>query len=118
MAIELTALWRKQFELDPTYPGVVISHHEGYEKGIASNHADIDHWLKKFGKSMNWFRTEVNKKMVDNAMEEAKAEELWYEEAMVWCKTNGINDGSRPLEICTRGEASVMIKRLYELIKG
>lgn len=34
----------------------VISHHEAYLRGYASNHSDCDHWLKKFGKNMDWFR--------------------------------------------------------------
>lgn len=34
----------------------VISHHEAYVEGYASNHADCDHWLRKFNKDMNWFR--------------------------------------------------------------
>lgn len=34
----------------------VISHHEAYLRGYASNHIDPEHWLKKFGKDMDWFR--------------------------------------------------------------
>ena len=45
------------------YPGIkienVISHNEGYKRGYASGHADCDHWLKKFGKDMHWFRNLV-----------------------------------------------------------
>jgi len=39
----------------------ITSHQESYRLGFASNHADPDHWLKKFGKDMNWFRSEVQK---------------------------------------------------------
>lgn len=39
----------------------ICSHYEGYQKGYASNHGDCDHWLKKFGRDMNWFRDEVDK---------------------------------------------------------
>lgn len=35
----------------------VISHKEAHARGYASNHADCDHWLKKFGKDMDWFRS-------------------------------------------------------------
>lgn len=42
------------------YPSIklenIISHHEAHLRGYASNHADCDHWLKKFGKNMDWFR--------------------------------------------------------------
>lgn len=37
----------------------VVSHHEAYIRGYASNHGDCDHWLKKFGKSMDWFRSQL-----------------------------------------------------------
>lgn len=37
----------------------VISHHEAHLEGYASGHADCDHWLKKFNKSMDWFRNMV-----------------------------------------------------------
>ncbi len=40
---------------------VIVSHNEAYKKGYASSHADIDHWLKKFGLTMNDFRDEVDK---------------------------------------------------------
>lgn len=42
------------------YPSIksenIISHHEAHLRGYASNHADCDHWLKRFGKNMDWFR--------------------------------------------------------------
>ena len=37
----------------------IISHHEAYLRGYASNHADCDLWLRKFGKNMDWFRALV-----------------------------------------------------------
>lgn len=39
----------------------IVSHAETYKKGYGSNHGDPDHWLKKFGKDMDWFRGEVDK---------------------------------------------------------
>lgn len=39
---------------------VIVSHKEAYKKGYASNHADIDHWLKKFGMTMDDFRKDVD----------------------------------------------------------
>lgn len=39
----------------------ICSHYEAYKAGYGSNHGDIDYWLKKFGKNMDWFRTEVDK---------------------------------------------------------
>ena len=40
---------------------VIVSHHECYKKGYGSNHGDIDHWLKKYGLTMNDFRAEVKR---------------------------------------------------------
>ena len=37
----------------------IIGHYEGYQRGIASNHADPRHWFPKHGKSMDTFRAEV-----------------------------------------------------------
>ena len=39
----------------------IVSHAEAHKKGYASNHGDCDHWLKRFGKTMNDFRAEVKK---------------------------------------------------------
>lgn len=37
----------------------VVSHAEAHKKGFASNHSDCDHWLKRFGWSMDTFRQNV-----------------------------------------------------------
>ena len=46
------------------YPSIkpenIISHHEAHLRGYASNHADCDHWLRKFGRGMDWFRALVS----------------------------------------------------------
>lgn len=39
----------------------ISSHRESHDAGYGCNHGDPDHWLKKFGKNMNWFRAEVQK---------------------------------------------------------
>ena len=38
---------------------VIVSHKEAHTKGYGSNHRDIHHWLEWYGKSMNWFRNNV-----------------------------------------------------------
>ena len=53
----------KTYDLNPLADGVVICHSEGYQRGVASNHADVMHWFPKFGKSMDTFRTDVSKAM-------------------------------------------------------
>ena len=58
-AVELTAYLCKQYGLDPLADGVVICHSEGYRRGIASGHADVEHWFPKHGRSMDDFRANV-----------------------------------------------------------
>lgn len=37
----------------------ILCHSEGYQLGIASNHADVMHWFPRFGESMDSFREAV-----------------------------------------------------------
>ncbi|MDD4077336.1 MAG: peptidoglycan recognition family protein [Bacilli bacterium] len=39
----------------------IITHCEGYQLGIASNHADVMHWFPKHGEDMDSFRAAVKK---------------------------------------------------------
>ncbi len=58
-AVELTALLCREYGLNPLADGVVICHSEGYRRGIASGHADVEHWFPRQGKSMDDFRRDV-----------------------------------------------------------
>jgi LysM repeat protein len=58
-AVELCAYLCDMFGFDPMKDGVIIGHYEAYQRGIASNHADPQHWFKRFGESMNSFRAAV-----------------------------------------------------------
>lgn len=60
-AVELCAYLCKEYKLDPMADGTIIGHYEGYQRGMASNHADPRHWFSRYGKSMDTFRTEVKK---------------------------------------------------------
>ena len=40
-------------------PENIISHKEACARGYASNHGDPEHWLARFGKNMDWFRSLV-----------------------------------------------------------
>jgi len=62
-AVELCAYLCKMFNLDPLRDGVIIGHYEGYQRGIASNHADPRHWFVKSGESMDSFRAAVKRCM-------------------------------------------------------
>ena len=59
-AAEYCAQMCKEFGFDPNG---IVSHAEAAKKGYASNHGDPDHWLKQYGKDMDWFRSLVKEKM-------------------------------------------------------
>lgn len=62
-AVELFAYLCKMYNLNPTADGVIISHSEGYKRGIASGHADVEHIWSKYGLSMDQFRRDVKATM-------------------------------------------------------
>ena len=116
--------------MDPLADGVVLCHSEGYRRGIASNHADVMHWWKKFGVDMDDFRAAVAAKLRggehDLTEQQVRAivrEELaaaqaardklpvsgWAAENLERAKAAGITDGARPQGWCTRQEAALMI---------
>lgn len=60
-AVELFAFLCKEYSLDPLADGVIVSHAEGYKRGIASNHGDPEHlWNQlNLGYTMDGFRKAV-----------------------------------------------------------
>lgn len=62
-AVELYAKLCKEYKLNPLTD--IVSHSEGYKKGIASNHADPEHLWKQLGLNytMDTFRQAVKSKM-------------------------------------------------------
>lgn len=38
----------------------IVGHNEAYKRGYGSNHADPEHWMKRFGETMDDFRNQVN----------------------------------------------------------
>jgi hypothetical protein len=64
-AVELFAKLCYDYNLDPLADGVIISHHEGYLRGVASNHGDPEHLWKGLGLSytMDGFRRDVKAAM-------------------------------------------------------
>lgn len=69
-AVELFAYLCKEFKLNPLGDGVIVSHSEGYKKGIATNHGDVEHIWKKFGLTMDKFRKDVKASMDESAKAE------------------------------------------------
>ncbi|MCM1305620.1 MAG: glucosaminidase domain-containing protein [Butyrivibrio sp.] len=64
-AVELFAMLCGKFGLDPLGDGVVLSHAEGYGRGIASNHGDPEHLWGQLGLgyTMDGFRGDVAVRM-------------------------------------------------------
>ena len=64
-AVELFAYLCDKYALDPLSDGVIVSHKEGHDRGIASNHGDPEHLWKglKLTYTMDKFRKDVKAKM-------------------------------------------------------
>lgn len=66
-AAELFAMLCKEYDLNPTADGVIISHAEGHKRGIASNHGDPEHLWRQLGMgyAMDGFRKDVKAAMTE-----------------------------------------------------
>lgn len=66
-AVELFAQICTEHGWDPLEDGVIISHREGYKRGIASNHGDPEHLWRGLGMdyTMDGFRKDVHEKMIE-----------------------------------------------------
>ena len=64
-AVELFAHLCTKYNLNPLADGVIISHSEGYKRGVSSNHADPEHLWKglKLPYTMDGFRKDVKAAM-------------------------------------------------------
>jgi LysM repeat protein len=81
-AVELCAHLCKEYKLDPMATGTIIGHYEGYQRGIASNHADPRHWFSRHGKSMDNFRVEVKKLLTADETPTGGSENTTYPEKL------------------------------------
>lgn len=68
-AVELFAELCEKFGLDPLADGVIVSHAEGYKRGIASGHGDPEHLWNGLGMgyTMDTFRQAVKAAMAGGA---------------------------------------------------
>lgn len=64
-AVELFAYLCKEYSLNPLSDGVILSHNEGFARGLTSNHADPEHLWKalKMPYTMDGFRQDVKSAM-------------------------------------------------------
>ena len=117
-AVALCAYLCKENKLDPETD--ILCHAEGYRQGIASNHADVEHWFPKHGKTMDQFRAAVKAAMGGESSqpEPQEPEQTWYTDAQTFVTSLGIADGTRPLDNVTRAEVWVQFQRFYQAIKA
>ena len=72
-ACEMTAYLCKMFGIDPkgsfTYKGVtvptIIDHAGSHSLGMGSNHGDVQHWFKRYGKTLDNVRDDVAKLLTE-----------------------------------------------------
>ncbi|WP_330664948.1 glucosaminidase domain-containing protein [[Clostridium] scindens] len=83
-AVELFAYLCKKYSLNPTADGVIISHHEGNVRGIASNHGDVEHIWNKFGLTMDQFRRDVKAAMSGTGTSPATQTRELYRVRKTW----------------------------------
>lgn len=83
-AVELFAYLCKMYNLDPMKDGVIISHEEGYKRGIASNHGDPTHLWTQLNMSytMDGFRRDVKEAMKPTATTPVK--KVFYRVRKSW----------------------------------
>lgn len=116
-AQKLCAWLCKKYKLNPAGQNVIVCHSEGYRLGKASNHGDIETWLKRFGLNMIWFREKViyyyNKE--DNEMDEKVS--VWAQEAVDWAVKNKLTNGVNVQNSCSKEELLTILYR-YDQMKA
>ena len=138
-AAELTAMLCRRYGLDPLADGVVLCHSEGYSRGIASNHGDVEHWFPRFGKTMDDFRADVARELTGEEDDEVTQEQFdamledwlvrrakkepagWSANERAWAEESGVIQGDggakRYRSFATREEVAAMLYRLNKLDK-
>lgn len=81
-AVELFAQLCTQYALDPMEDGVIISHAEGAERGVASAHADPTHLWREFGLTMDGFRADVAAAMAEKI--QTRRMKTWQPDTTQW----------------------------------
>ena len=82
--MELFAQLCTEYGLNPLGHGVIISHHEGYLQGVASNHGDPEHLWKGLGLgyTMDGFRKDVKAAMEGKTVK--KYTLGWHKDSLGW----------------------------------
>lgn len=87
-----------------TAPGryVVMDHAELHAAGLASNHGDIRHWLRRYGMDMNDFRKEVRQAMLEGV-------------SVTYVDT--ANDNPQTLPVLRMGSTGEKVRMLQQLLQ-
>lgn len=91
-AVELFAMLCREYGLNPTAGGVILSHAEGHARGIASNHGDPEHLWKQLGMgyTMDGFRKDVKAAMTETVSGTQATEFANLSEAEVIAKVGAL----------------------------
>lgn len=118
-AVQLFAMLCQEFGLEPLAPGVILSHKEGYARGIATNHGDPEHLWTQLGTgyTMDTFRKAVKQEMDKSKLDNTTAP--WSKEAVEWAQENGLMVGDTNGDLMlraplTREQFCVMLKRYHD----
>ena len=136
-AVGLCAKLCREYRLNPLEPGVLLCHREGFQQGIASNHADVLHWWPKHGVTMDDFRQAVQRRQRAEEEEEIMTQEqfntmleealrqrgleapgTWSRDARAWAEREALVTGDTDQErryrgLATREETVQMLYRLF-----
>ena len=102
-AVELFAMLCNKYKLNPTADGVVISHKEGNDRGIASNHGDPEHlWTQLgLGYTMDGFRKAVKSAMGSDGAVSVKGKQaaaMWYRVRKTWANASSQKGAFKELD--------------------
>lgn len=106
-ACEITAYYCKMYNIDPkgtvVHEGVtvptILCHYDSYKLGLGSNHGDVDHWFKKYGKTMDSVREDVAKLLAEESVVETLAPEpQMYRVRKAWLDANSQKGAYKILE--------------------
>lgn len=131
-AVELFAYLCTEYGLNPLKDGVIISHSEGYKRGVATNHGDPEHLWRglNMGYTMDGFRKDVynkiNNVLIDESENAMKIEDIkghYAEKHILDLYNMGVVNGVdkthfKPDETIKRGDVAIMVRNAIRYITG
>ena len=123
-AVELFAQLCKDYHWNPLT--AILSHHEGWQRGVASNHGDPENYWKGLGMSytMDGFRADVKARMEQTGGYLGfpdVSEDDWYAGALAWAvEKNIVYQSGKPFHPdypVDKATMVVFLRRLYNTIE-